>query len=78
MIRMEAPLNQEAATADLLTDIVAPTPDRFSHLAELARDLTSGTPGWREAWQVEYSADAAETSCPTPEGLTADRAAESV
>lgn len=49
---MEAPLEQEAANADLISDIVVPTGREPSDVAGLARDLTSMTPAWREAWSV--------------------------
>lgn len=52
---MEAPLDQEAANADLITDIVTPTPDRSLGVAELARDLASGSPAWRAAWSLRTS-----------------------
>ena len=52
---MDAPLNQEAANADLISDIVVPTGREPSGVAGLARDLTSETPAWREAWSVGTS-----------------------
>lgn len=59
---MGAPLHHEAANADLITDIVAPSSDRCSDLSELARDLASGCVNWREAWSV-----GASMTSPTPE-----------
>lgn len=54
---MDAPLDQEAANADLISDIVAPVLNRAVDVSELARGLTSGGAGWREAWSVETQAD---------------------
>lgn len=50
---MDAPLEQEAANADLISDIVASALDRSVDVPELARGLTSGDPAWRRAWSVE-------------------------
>jgi hypothetical protein len=50
---METPVDQETATADLVSDILAPTRHRSSaEVSDLARDLSSGSPGWREAWTL--------------------------
>ena len=53
---MEAPLDQEAATADLITDVVAPSQERSADVCGLARDLASGSAAWRDAWSFR-SAD---------------------
>ena len=49
---MDDPLDQEAANADLISDIVGAALDRSSDFSDLARDLTSMDPAWREAWTV--------------------------
>lgn len=49
---MERPLDQETANADLISDILSPTPGLSSPVSDLARDLTSGSSAWREAWAV--------------------------
>jgi hypothetical protein len=52
---MDAPLDQEAATADLITDIVAPALHRSlpdTDVCDLARTVAAGSPGWRDAWCV--------------------------
>lgn len=49
---METPLHQEAATADLISDIIAPALQRVSDVSDVARDLASGAANWREAWSV--------------------------
>ena len=63
---MQSPLDQEAATADLVTDIIAPSLHRSSapfrghvpwdltgaEISDLARDLSAGSIGWRDAWAL--------------------------
>jgi len=52
---MDEPLESEAATADLITDIVASTHDRWLpdfEVCDLAHRVTSGSPGWRDAWSL--------------------------
>jgi len=49
---MENPLHTEAANADLITDIVAPSPGSASGVSDLARNLTDESASWREAWTV--------------------------
>ena len=83
---MEPPLGQEAATADLVTDIIAPRLHRSSdqvrrlapweltdtEVSDLARDLTSGSVPWRNAWALAPPPDAPhETTVPSEtESLT--------
>lgn len=50
---MEAPLDQEAANADLISDIVAPFMNKAVNVSEVARGLTSGGSAWRDAWSVQ-------------------------
>ena len=52
---MDEPLDSEAATADLITDIVAPSHDRWLpdlELCDLAHSVTSGSACWRDAWSL--------------------------
>jgi hypothetical protein len=52
---MEAPLDQEAAIADLVTDIVAPALHRSlpdAELCDLIHDLASRSSTWRDAWSI--------------------------
>lgn len=52
---MDAPLDQEAATADLITDIVAPALHRSmpdTEVCDLARTVAAGSPSWRDAWRL--------------------------
>ena len=52
---MEEPLDSEAATADLITDIVAPTHGRWLpdfEVCDLAHGVGSGSAGWRDAWSL--------------------------
>ncbi|HEX4862794.1 MAG TPA: hypothetical protein VFV02_01905 [Acidimicrobiales bacterium] len=52
---MDAPLDPEAATADLISDIVASSLHRCLpdlEVCDLAQGVTSGSPGWRDAWSL--------------------------
>jgi hypothetical protein len=52
---MDEPLDSEAATADLITDIVASSHDRWLpdlELCDVAHSVTSGSEGWRDAWSL--------------------------
>ena len=73
---METPLDQETATADLVSDILGPT-RHLSSVSDLAHTLSSGTPSWREAWSLnanrpQESLDdrPADEPAPMPQGLT--------
>ena len=73
---METPLDQETATADLVSDILGPTRHRSS-VSDLAHNLSSGSPSWREAWTLsairpQESLDdrRAHEPVPMPQGLT--------
>ena len=77
---MEPPLDQEAATADLVTDIIAPNLNRSSahvrgqvpwdlteaEVSDLARDLTSGSTGWRNAWSLQPGRASPDETTQTP------------
>ena len=75
---METPLDQETATADLVSDILAPARHRSSaEVSDLAHHLSSGSPGWREAWALQgngtqqaLSERTADEPPPMPQGLT--------
>lgn len=56
---MQIPLDQEAATADLISDIVASTMHRWgladtveAEVCEVAHDLSSGSERWKDAWSL--------------------------
>ena len=77
---MEPPLDQEAATADLVTDIIAPNLHRSSarargqvawdlteaEVSDLARDLSSGSTFWRDAWSLEPGRASPDETTQTP------------
>lgn len=63
---MESPLHTEAANADLITDIVAPSPESASGLSDLARDLTGESAIWRRAWTVGPPGPDPVDDCQTP------------
>ena len=75
---METPLDQETATADRVSDILARTRHRSSaEVSELAHDLSFGSPGWREAWtlrgdgtQQDLGDRPADEPAPLSHGLT--------
>ena len=49
---MESPLHPEAANADLITDIVAASPESAADVSELAHDLADESSSWRRAWAI--------------------------
>lgn len=49
---MENPLHTEAANADLISDIVAPSPESACDVSDLAHGLTDESASWRGAWAV--------------------------
>jgi len=50
---MEIPLDQEAANADLISDIVAPALHRAPDVSDMAHQLsTGGDLTWRDAWTL--------------------------
>lgn len=60
----DVPLDHEAATADLITDIVASSlhgrlPD--SEVCDLARSVVAESPGWRDAWSLHPEVPQVET-----------------
>ena len=63
---MVSPLNTEAANADLITDIVAPSPERASAVSDLARDLTHESASWRQAWTVGAAGPDPVDDCQAP------------
>lgn len=56
---MEIPLDQEAANADLISDIVAPALGRAPDVSDVARQLSSGGDiSWRDAWTLRGASQA--------------------
>lgn len=56
---MQIPMDQEAATADLISDIVAPAMHRAgsgdaidAEVCAVAHDLSSGSERWKQAWSL--------------------------
>jgi len=55
---MEPPLDQEAANADLISDVIPPSLMEPPDVCGMARDLAAGSTAWREAWAVgRYAED---------------------
>lgn len=71
---MTTTLDHEAATADLLTDIVAPLLHRSvpdAEVCDLVRELAAGSSVWRDAWSFDsHPHGVVDESARLPQGLT--------